>query len=364
MYDKITLPALISLLSDKTGKSKKLCEDFLRELFNIITETLTNGENIKIKSIGTFKIVDVEARKSVNVNTGEEMEIPGHRKVVFVPAKQIAEDVNSPFAMFETVEIDDKTLTEQKSEDTEPLTPSTVIDTEAEIPNAPSDQNQIIIPEETCPFEGETEKPQDTEVLQEEPDEEEPYEESFTMEPGKRNFKFMWGFLSGVACMALIAIIGYLFLADKFNEVFRLNSVQNQATVTNPKLTVDSTDNDTQTATDTIYDSGVNINGPVDVISDADEKDIAPTLPSDEKVYDTISKTRYLTTMAKAHYGDYLLWPYIYEENKSFLGHPDRIPPGTRVVIPPLSKYGVDPTNPEHIKRAREKGLQIYARYN
>ena len=88
----------------------------------------------------------------------------------------------------------------------------------------------------------------------------------------------------------------------------------------------------------------------------------ADTKPSDEPVYDTITKTRYLTTMAKEHYGSYHLWPYIYEANKS-LGHPDKIRPGTKVVIPPLSRYGVNPKNPDDIAKAKRKGAAIYARY-
>ena len=58
----------------------------------------------------TFKVVAVEPRKSVNVNTGEQMEIPGHNKIVFVPAKELAEEVNAPFAMFESIEIPDNAL--------------------------------------------------------------------------------------------------------------------------------------------------------------------------------------------------------------------------------------------------------------
>ena len=46
-----------------------------------------------------------------------------------------------------------------------------------------------------------------------------------------------------------------------------------------------------------------------------------------------------------------------------FLGHPDRITPGTKVVVPPLSKYGVDPSNPEHIKKAKQLGIEIYKKY-
>lgn len=67
--------------------------------------------------------------------------------------------------------------------------------------------------------------------------------------------------------------------------------------------------------------------------------------------------------MAKDHYGNFNLWPYIYEENKAILGHPDRIKPGTQVVVPDLKKYGVDPTNPKDIAKAKRKGVEIYSRY-
>lgn len=94
-----------------------------------------------------------------------------------------------------------------------------------------------------------------------------------------------------------------------------------------------------------------------------EEKSTADTKPSDQPVYDVISNTRYLTTMAKAHYGNYHLWPYIYEANKG-LGHPDRIRPGTKIKIPDLSKLGIDPKNPNDIAAAKRKGVEIYSRYN
>lgn len=81
-------------------------------------------------------------------------------------------------------------------------------------------------------------------------------------------------------------------------------------------------------------------------VENTEKEDVAPTQPSDQKVYDTITKTRYLTTMAQDHYGNFNFWPYIYKENQSILGHPDRIKPGTKVVVPPLSKYGVKVSNP------------------
>ena len=98
-------------------------------------------------------------------------------------------------------------------------------------------------------------------------------------------------------------------------------------------------------------------------LNEATGNEEVPTRPSDEPVYDTISTTRFLTTMAKEHYGNFNLWPIIYEENKDILGHPDRIKPGTKVVVPSLEKYGVDPHKAADIARIKQKGVEIYARY-
>ena len=107
MNDKITLPALIQLLALRTGDSKKQAEDFIKSFFKEISDILAEGDSVKLKGIGIFKSVDVEARKSVNVSTGEAHEIPAHRKVVFVADKELASAVNEPFSMFETVELPD-----------------------------------------------------------------------------------------------------------------------------------------------------------------------------------------------------------------------------------------------------------------
>ncbi len=79
--------------------------------------------------------------------------------------------------------------------------------------------------------------------------------------------------------------------------------------------------------------------------------------------YDKIGLTRYLTTMSREYYGNPDFWPYIYEENKERFGHPDKITPGTTVIIPSLTKYGVNPKNPSDIEKAKRMGREIYARY-
>ena len=84
---------------------------------------------------------------------------------------------------------------------------------------------------------------------------------------------------------------------------------------------------------------------------------------TNQPVYETVTSTNYLATMARKHYGSYEFWVYIYKENESKLGHPDRIEANTVVVIPPASKYGIDKNDPESIKRANTVAEEIYARY-
>ena len=107
MNEKISLPGLVTLLSAKTADSKKESEEFIKEFFAVVADALSKGKSVKIKGIGVFKTVVVEARKSVNVSTGEDNLIPSHKKIVFNPSKEMAAEVNSPFDMFETVELMD-----------------------------------------------------------------------------------------------------------------------------------------------------------------------------------------------------------------------------------------------------------------
>ena len=100
MYTKITFVELVDLMAEATSTTKRVCELFLRELFATVTQALIDGETVKIKGIGTFKVTSVKPRKSVNVSTGDAIEIAGHNKLTFTPDKSLAEAVNQPFAQY------------------------------------------------------------------------------------------------------------------------------------------------------------------------------------------------------------------------------------------------------------------------
>ncbi len=124
MNKKIAFPELVELIADTTNSSKRLSELFLKELFGTISQALIDGESVKVKSLGTFKLTKVSVRKSVDVNTGEEIEIPSHNKLTFIPDKNLAEAINTPFSQFETTVLSDEVTNEElaavEQEDDEP----------------------------------------------------------------------------------------------------------------------------------------------------------------------------------------------------------------------------------------------------
>lgn len=99
---------LISLLSAVEGISPAAAELFAEQLSDAVTEGLRHDGVVKIKGLGTLKVVEVKARKSVNINNGESYEIPAHRKVTFTADARLAEAANQPLAHLEPYELPDE----------------------------------------------------------------------------------------------------------------------------------------------------------------------------------------------------------------------------------------------------------------
>ena len=375
MENKIALSSFANLLAQSTGKSRKLCEDFLREFFRLVSETLVEGESIKIKGFGSFKLSEVESRTSVNVNSGEPIEIPAYKKVVFSPAKELAAAINAPFQEFESVEMDDD-MPEDMVEEEENITKSEeevieIIDNEENI----SDEN--LVGEERLEV-GSDEEGEDDELtyeaykdieeqktLQETPMKE-PEEKTVPPSPQEnvqkirgdqpirrsprvvapvpvrqeepKKSRFGIGFLTGALKNLVVCVV--VFMLGCFFDWWPVNfGSAKEVVAEQPAPETSSFD------------------------SDEFMTDEVESTPESEPVYDTVSTTRYLTTISRDHYGNYNFWPYIYLENESILGHPDRITPGTKVVVPDLSKYGVDPSKKEDVEAAKKKAFEIYSKF-
>lgn len=109
MEKKIFLQELADAIAEKEGISKKNAENFTKIFFDIIEEGLAEDKFVKIKGFGTFKIVLVGERESVNINTGERIQIGGHNKITFTPDTLLKDLVNKPFAHFQTITLNDET---------------------------------------------------------------------------------------------------------------------------------------------------------------------------------------------------------------------------------------------------------------
>lgn len=153
MNNRLTIQDLAGLLADHTGKDKNVTERFLREFIAIVSEGVFADKIVKIKGLGTFKIIAVEKRESIHVNTGERFLIPAHYKFSFLPDKELKELVNKPFSFFETTEIgEDVDFSDMDvSEDTEEK------ETEDE-------SVEEVMPEEQLLSPPVTESPEETEV--------------------------------------------------------------------------------------------------------------------------------------------------------------------------------------------------------
>ena len=178
---KLTIQEIAKILVEKSGLSQKDANRFASEMFAIIQQRLEEDELVKIKGLGTFKIINVEARESVSVRTGERVVIDSHAKVTFTPDAVMKELVNKPFSQFETVVLNDGVEFEDMAEDSDE-------------DNAKSEEKAIASDEESAEevFSGEEplseEQPivmlADVEPVVEEPVVEEPVvEESVVEEP-------------------------------------------------------------------------------------------------------------------------------------------------------------------------------------
>lgn len=112
MNERLTIQDLTDLLAAKHSMTKKDAEAFVKEFFLLIEQALENEKTVKIKGLGTFKLIDVDSRESVNVNTGERFQIKGHTKVSFSPDANLRDTINKPFAHFETVVLNENTILE------------------------------------------------------------------------------------------------------------------------------------------------------------------------------------------------------------------------------------------------------------
>ena len=182
---KIYLNELAGILAEKGNIDRRTAQRFVSAVVAVIRKGLENDRLVKIKGLGTFKVIEVDARESINVNTGERLLIEGHSKLTFMPDNAMKELVNKPFSLFETVLLNEGVDFEDIPQDASDED-SAAEDIETDMAEKESQQAEPLltksIEEETVGEEPVVEEPVEEELFAEEPTEEEPTEEEPTEE--------------------------------------------------------------------------------------------------------------------------------------------------------------------------------------
>ena len=201
---KLTIQEIAAVLQQKNGFDKQEANLFVATMFQIIQERLDADGIVKIKGLGTFKMIDVEARESVSVRTGERVVISGHAKVTFTPDATMKELVNRPFSQFETVVLNDGVEFSDMKEQVEDVDDDLKAEQEEEPLPLETEQSA------EQPAEQPVEQPVEPEIEQE--DAPQPVEDFVFEEEEPRPWgRWLFGALGVLVLMALAAYGGYYY---------------------------------------------------------------------------------------------------------------------------------------------------------
>ena len=255
--DKFTIQQLADILIRKNRLSENEAQAFVCAIFDVIKEGLEADRQVKIKGFGTFKIIDVDPRESVNVNTGERVLIGGHQKITFTPDSVMKEMVNRPFSQFETVILNDgvdfsdvekeepapeaeniqKTEKEntmsEKEVEPEPEA-ETISEPEVIITSEP-EESEIPEPEESANPEQvkeATHEPEKEEIDQEPEEEATPEPEDELSYEEEAEHHYTAHIIGAIACLILIAAAaygGYMFGVEEGRHQERLAQIAEQS---------------------------------------------------------------------------------------------------------------------------------------
>lgn len=185
---KTILQEIAARVAKKHNITIKSAESFVSQFFDVVKEGLDADKQVKVKGFGTFKVVTVKPRESINVRTGERVVIESHDKVNFTPDATMKELVNRPFSQFETVELKDDVDFEDIPHDEVPAVEKPVVEepvieesvTEESVTEEPVVEEPVVeerVAEEPVVEEAVAEKPTE-DLAVEEPVAEKPTEET------------------------------------------------------------------------------------------------------------------------------------------------------------------------------------------
>lgn len=374
----IPLPDIIKKLASKVSCDDEIAGAFLKEFSTVVTQGLAADGAVNITGLGTFHVItDMEGKSTVD----------------FAPESSLAGMVNEPFAMFESVEVADS-VTDDELDAAPVLTDSPygetpIEDSHAKESDVATEESQPTPPPLPPRFSRKVEKVEPETQKSTEPEVTQPAEAvssdqsvpqptcppiespvSVRLEPESRVTIKRVGHTSLTLVVTAIAaclfgiVIGYL--AYRYANYGLPSNVE----VIDGGILIRHTDPNSPVAEEIIpfeqsdsvltehESSGLSETRP-------DSLTVSPEASHKEKIQqetvavtDTVKPGNYLSVMARRHYGNAKFWVYIYLENKDKIKDPDNLENGMVLVIPPASKYGIAPSDPESLKKADKEAYK------
>ena len=82
----MTKAEIVEQIYERVGFSKKEAAELVEKVFDIMKETLAEGEKVKISGFGNFVVRHKNARKGRNPQTGQEILLEARRVLTFKPS--------------------------------------------------------------------------------------------------------------------------------------------------------------------------------------------------------------------------------------------------------------------------------------
>lgn len=332
---KITLQELADAISAQSSSTKKFTDNFLRELVVVIQEYLERDGVVKVKGLGTFKLLWIEARKSINVATKETIVLPAHYKLSFTPEENVKQEINANVSNFGGAELLEDSINEAEPIEESGNETSEIIIKEAEVEEKVESAPEVA--KETSSEAPKTSKPNKT--------------------------------LIAIIVILLLVILGlcvYIF----YPRIEKCVLSMMKPTLQEGKFEVVSAPKDSavvETANDTIkYPAQDSIQVEVKeeiatapiITVDNYTPSVAKNAPTREVV--TVIDGSRLTMVAYRAYGHKAFWVYVYDANRDRLKRPSDVEKGMQLRIPDLPKSLVNSKD----QRCLDKAYELAGKYD
>ena len=360
MEGKVLLQDLAQTLAAKRNIKSKEAETFLKVFFETISDAIVQDKIVKIKGLGTFKMIDVQDRESVNVNTGERIVIPGHSKISFTPDTELKDQVNKPFALFQTVVINEGTSLDDMENFESPVDLPESLDTQyvEEVQESPTVEISQIV--ESAPEIEDVSEVQDVEEAQDDSEVQNVEEVQDVPETTQVVDEPKWWHISPAMLALLFALLWIVLLLGYFigkNNLFNIDQMVHKsdpvAVVKVDTVYVDKTDEQDTLYIQRIEDSlrivieeeiRINKEHPKTKTLQADNNATKPIERKKQspvvfeivghKGVRSIKWGDYLLKIVREEYGTEDALKYVISYNK--FTDPNNLPVGTEVKLPKL----------------------------